>query len=79
MCGGDRGIPDKGRVVACVDELSEEAGFVGGEIEADEVVEFGGNGDDEFVREDQYRAGGGLDVDFDAVGAATVGSDDVAV
>ena len=44
-----------------------------------EVVEFGGDGDEDFLGEDQFRAGGCLDEDLHAVVAAAVRGDDVAL
>ena len=70
---------DQGGVVGAVAELGEEGGFVGGEVEADEVVEFGRDGQEEFLGDDQFRARGGLDEDFDVRGAGAVGGEDVAV
>ena len=74
----DGGVADEGGVVGAVEELGEEGGFVGGEVEAEEVAEFGGDGDEEFFGEDEFSAGGCLDEDLDAIGAAAVRGDDMA-
>ena len=75
---GGAGVAEQGGVVGAVEELSEEGCFVGGEVEAVEVVELGRDGDEEFLGEDQSRARGCLDENFDPV-AAAVGGDDVAL
>ena len=77
--GGDAGVADQGGIVGAVEELGEEGGFVGGEVEAAEVGELGGDGDDEFFREDQFDALGRLDEDFNPFGAASVRGEDVAL
>ena len=55
---GDGGVADEGGVVAAVLELGEQGGFVEGEVEADEVGEFGGDGDEEFLGDDQFNTRG---------------------
>lgn len=77
--GRDGCVTDQGGVVGAVQELGEEGRFVGGKVEASEVVQFRGDGDEEFLGDDQFRAGGCFDKDFDAVVAASVRRDDVAL
>ena len=72
-------MTDQGGVVGTIEELGEKGRFIGGEVEAVEVVQFRGDGDEEFLSEDQFRARGCLDEDFDAIVAASVCCDDVAL
>ena len=75
---GDAGVAEQGGVVGAVEELGEEGCFVGGEVETVEIVEFGRDGDEELFGQDQFRAGGCLDENFDPV-AASIRGDDVAL
>ena len=79
VVGGDVGVAEEGGVVSAVEELGEQGGFVGGEVEACEVVQQGRDGDEEFFRQDESWALGCLHDDFDAGVAASVCGDDSAL
>lgn len=72
----EAGVFDDGGVVGAVQEFGEDGGFTVVEVEGLEVVQFGGDGDEELLGLDEFLALGSLDDEGDA-GLSAIGVLDV--